>query len=154
MSIGVGGDTPPKMNSRTHVLTFLALLALVAFAGCSGDSNPADARFSNLPPRPTVRWMECMAEGDEMFTPGVIRASDKALDTFLADLAGLGAQATRESALPAVEQVVKRFNELNLKHDYYVETMEREELCAWIDAALAAVGVTYDDDVTEEWRDW
>ena len=142
------------MNSRAHVLTLLALLALVAFAGCSGDSNSTNAMFSKLPPRPTIRWMESMAGGDDMFTPRAIRASDKALDTFLAELSDLGAQATRENALPVVERVVKHFNELNLKHDYFVETMEREELYVYFVAALAAVGVTYDHDVTEQWREW
>jgi hypothetical protein len=142
------------MNSRADSLTLFALLPFVAFASCSRDSNLADTMFSNLPPRPTIRWMEAMAAGDDMFTPGAIRASDKALDAFLTDLSGLGAQATRESALPVVERVVKRFNELNLKHDYFVETMEREELYVYFVAALAAVGVTYDDDVTEQWREW
>lgn len=95
-----------------------------------------------------------MVEGDDIFTPQALDASDRALDEFLADLAALDQPATEAKALPVVERVVRRFNELNDEFGCFVETLEREELCEYIETALAAAGVRFDGDVTEQWREW
>jgi hypothetical protein len=95
-----------------------------------------------------------MVEGDDIFTPQALDASDRALDEFLADLAALDQPATEAKALPVVERVVRRFNVLHQEFDYFVDTLEREELCAYIDAALKAVGVTLSWEVTLQWREW
>ncbi|MBL8803826.1 MAG: hypothetical protein JNN27_17620 [Planctomycetes bacterium] len=110
--------------------------------------------FEKLPQRPTIPWRQRMDGGDDMFTPKALAASDRALDAFLSELASLDQPATEATALPAVERVVRKFNELNDKFGSFVETSEREELCAYIDAALKSVGVTFPGDVTYQWREW
>ena len=104
--------------------------------------------------KPTARWREDMADGDSNFSMAALRAADSALDEFLDALEQLGRPPSKDSALEAVKRVVERFNKLNRRHGSVVETSEREELCAFFDEALRAVGIEFDHDVTEEWRDW
>ncbi|UKS27290.1 hypothetical protein LOZ80_38655 [Paenibacillus sp. HWE-109] len=45
---------------------------------------------------------------------------------------------------------------MNEENDYFIETMEREELAEFIDkvAQLAGLEVEEGQDITEEWREW
>ena len=52
-----------------------------------------------------------------------------------------------------VKEVVLNINELNDEHDYFIETMEREDLYEFIDTARIA-GLESEEDITEEWREW
>jgi len=45
-----------------------------------------------------------------------------------------------------VEKVVVSLNELNEQYDFFIETLEREELSEFI--------VEVEEDITEEWREW
>ena len=58
--------------------------------------------------------------------------------------------------LKSVEEVVVAFNEMNENHDYFIETMEREELADFIHQAarLAGLDIHEEEDITEEWREW
>ena|ERR1700742_823392 len=101
-------------------------------------------------PRPTIYWREQLDEGSDFFTDEAIRKSDQLLDTYLQSLN----IAKDESAIwKAIEDVVKAFDELNIEHDYFIETMEREDLAEYIQKAAEAAGLFYDGDVTEEWRE-
>lgn len=61
-----------------------------------------------------------------------------------------------EQIMKAVEEVVVSFNEMNVTNNYFIETMEREELADFIDKAarLAGLDIGEDEDITEEWREW
>ncbi len=104
--------------------------------------------------KPTKRWRESMGDGDANFTKAALRDADAALNAFLTALAKLGAKPAADDALPLVKQVVERFNAINEGHGPVVETSEREELCEFFNEALRAVGIEFDHDVTEEWREW
>ncbi|QEC75646.1 hypothetical protein [Mucilaginibacter ginsenosidivorax] len=100
--------------------------------------------------RPTVGWKAQLDDGSDFFTEEAIAASDVLLDNYLAALQA----ATNERTIwKAIETVVKGFDELNIKHDYFIETMEREDLAEFIQKAAEAAGLFYDGDVTEEWRE-
>lgn len=100
-------------------------------------------------PRPTIDWKEQLAGGSDFFTAEAIAESDKLLDNYLAALKA----ATNEAEIwKAIETVVKGFDELNMEHDYFIETMEREDLAEFIQNSAEAAGLKYDGDVTEEWR--
>ncbi|WIY60546.1 hypothetical protein QRY57_22410 [Bacillus arachidis] len=47
--------------------------------------------------------------------------------------------------LECVEKVVVSLNELNEQYDFFIETLEREELYEFI--------VEVEEDITEEWRE-
>ena len=101
-------------------------------------------------PRPTIYWREQLNEGSEFFADEAIAESDKLIDIYLNALK----TAEGESAIwKAIEQVVKGFDELNVEYDYFIETMEREDLAEYIQKAAEAAGLFYDGDVTEEWRE-
>ncbi|WP_144550926.1 hypothetical protein [Bacillus mycoides] len=51
-----------------------------------------------------------------------------------------------------VECVGKVVVSLNEKYDFFIETLEREELYGFIVEVAAIVGL--EEDITEEWRDW
>jgi hypothetical protein len=104
-------------------------------------------------PMPTVLWGERMQEGDDMFTEEAIAASEKALHDYISSLKSLK-NATEKAILKRVKAVVTEFNSLNEKYDYFIETLEREELCEFIEEKAQEAGLEPEDDITEEWREW
>lgn len=100
-------------------------------------------------PKPTINWGEQLDEGSEFFTDESIKESDKILDRYVA---ALNLAKDQSEIWKAIEQVVTAFDQLNVEYDYFIETMEREDLAEYIQKAAEAAGLFYDGDVTEEWR--
>ena len=52
-------------------------------------------------------------------------------------------------------KLVKKLNKINNKYGL-IETMEREELCEWMNAIIRKTGLELVDDVdiTDEYREW
>ena len=52
-------------------------------------------------------------------------------------------------------KLVKKLNKINDKYGL-IETMEREELCEWMNAIIRKTGLELADDVdiTDEYREW
>jgi hypothetical protein len=104
--------------------------------------------------KPTVEWKQRMDEDDDLFTDENINATNEVLDSYINNLKKLGDKPTEEDILECVKEVVIRLNELNDKYDYFIETMEREELCEFIIEAARIAGLESEEDITEEWREW
>lgn len=104
--------------------------------------------------KPTEEWRESLEEGDELFTEESITESERALDDFVNGLIALKGDKSEEKIMELVEKVVVEFNILNDKYDYYIETLEREDLCDFIMEAAQTAGLETDEDITEEWREW
>ncbi|MDM5248949.1 hypothetical protein [Lysinibacillus sp. G4S2] len=104
--------------------------------------------------KPTVEWKQRMDEGDDIFTDENINATNEVLDTYINSLKELGNNLTEEEILECVKKVVISLNELNDNYDYFIETMEREELYEFIIEAASIAGLESEDDITEEWREW
>lgn len=104
--------------------------------------------------KPTVEWKQRMDEDDDLFTDENIAATNEVLNSYTNSLKKLGANTTEEDILECVKEVVIKFNELNDKYDYFIETMEREELCDFIIEAARIAGFESEEDITEEWREW
>ncbi|MBT2684530.1 hypothetical protein [Bacillus sp. ISL-37] len=102
---------------------------------------------------PTVLWRKRMEEGDDMFTEEAIAASEKALQRYVSSLKSLKTP-TEKTILKKVKEVVIEFNRLNEEYDYYIETLEREELYEFIAEKARQAGLKTEDDITEEWREW
>lgn len=102
---------------------------------------------------PTVLWRERMGEGDDMFSEEAIAASEKALHKYISSLKSLK-NPTEKAILKKVKEVVIEFNRLNEEYDYFIETLEREELYEFIDEKAREAGLEPDEDITEEWREW
>ncbi|MBO1625372.1 hypothetical protein [Bacillus arachidis] len=43
---------------------------------------------------------------------------------------------------------------LNEQYDFFIETLEREELYECIVEVAAIAGLEVEEDITEEWREW
>lgn len=76
------------------------------------------------------------------------------LDTYINNLEQLGENPTEVEIMQVVKEVVIKINELNVEHDYFIETMEREDLYEFIDTAARIAGLESEEDITEEWREW
>lgn len=104
--------------------------------------------------KPTLEWKKRMDEDDDLFTDENINATNQVLDTYINSLKELGDNPTEEEIFECVKKVVISLNELNDTYDYFIETMEREELCEYIIEAAGIVGLESEEDITEEWREW
>lgn len=109
--------------------------------------------------KPTIVWKERMIEyGDDLFTEEILELCDQVLSIFINKLEALDQSNVNrdQEILEYIKQAVIAFNELNDENDYFIETMEREELAEFIDNAARAAGLTVEKgfDITEEWREW
>lgn len=103
--------------------------------------------------KPTEKWKQDMEDGDEHYSAEIIEQSEKALDLFIDNLIRLGNKSSEQKVLECVRDIVMRFNELDESY-FFIETIEREELCEFIDKAVLLAGLKIEGDVTEEWRNW
>ncbi|MED4028059.1 hypothetical protein ACFW1D_28200 [Priestia megaterium] len=103
--------------------------------------------------KPTAAWQQRM-EDDEIFTAENIKATDEILVTYMNRLKGFVDKMSEQDILEYVKEVVIGLNELNEQFDYFIEILEREELCEFIIKAANAAGLETEEDITEEWREW
>ncbi|MGN7939543.1 hypothetical protein [Virgibacillus sp. 6R] len=61
-----------------------------------------------------------------------------------------GVEPKKKEIMKFVKDIVISLNELNEKYDYFIETMEREELCNYIIEVASIAGLKSDEDITEE----
>ncbi|WP_088090417.1 hypothetical protein [Bacillus sp. OV166] len=104
--------------------------------------------------KPTLEWKQRMDEDDDLFTDENINATNEVLDSYINSLKVLRDNPTEEEILECVKKVVISLNELNENYDYFIETMEREELYEFITEAARIAGFESEEDITEEWREW
>ncbi|KNH16748.1 hypothetical protein ACS78_24720 [Priestia megaterium] len=103
--------------------------------------------------KPTAAWQQRM-EDDEIFTAENIKATDEILETYTNRLKGSLDKMSEQDILEYVQEIVIGLNELNEQFDYFIETLEREELYEFIIKAANAAGLETEEDITEEWREW
>ncbi|WP_293268227.1 hypothetical protein [Neptunomonas sp.] len=54
-----------------------------------------------------------------------------------------------------VERLVKTLNLINEKHEnQLLETHQQEDFCALVSLVIKHAGHDYEDDLTEQWREW
>jgi hypothetical protein len=103
---------------------------------------------------PTKEWKQRMLEGDDIFNQANIEATNIALLRFIDSLLAIKDLGEEKIIIEAVKDVVLNLNELNDEFDYFIETMEREELYEFIMEAAQIAGLNTSEDITEEWREW
>lgn len=99
---------------------------------------------------PVQEWRNRMADGDDLFTAENIAATEKVLQSYTDNLSRLQ-EPTKEELIEKVKEVVLLLNAVNEAYDFFIETLEREELCDFI---MEKAGLDADEDITEEWREW
>jgi len=78
------------------------------------------------------------------------------LKDYLLTLAELTTQKKAVNIYNSIKKIVTSLNKINDKNDGFIETMEREELCEFINNVVRETGLDIDGniDLTEEWREW
>ncbi len=105
---------------------------------------------------PTAAWKERLSDGDTNFTAENIRAIETHLSLFIDQLCKATTERKAAAVYAAVKKLTIAINGVNNKHDGFIETLEREELGAYIHEAVRMTGFQLEDevDLTEEWREW
>ncbi len=105
---------------------------------------------------PTIQWKKRMTDGDDLFTPENIGVVETCLLSFLEKIMEHTEKKKAGPIYTSVKRLVQQINRINLDYDAFIETMEREELCEFIDKAVTTTGfiIENDLDITAPWREW
>jgi predicted DNA-binding protein YlxM (UPF0122 family) len=105
---------------------------------------------------PTFEWQKRLNQGDTVFNNANIEYTSKILSEFIDDLTVAVSKISSRSVYSATKKAIKSLNTTNKKLDYFIDTLEREELCNFINKAILATGfeLKKGHDITEEWREW
>lgn len=105
---------------------------------------------------PTIEWKRRKKEGDNLFTDKGIVAVESLLKEYLLTLSELTIQKKATNIYTSIKKIVTSLNKINDKNDGFIETLEREELCEFINNVVRETGLDIDKniDLTEEWREW
>ena len=105
---------------------------------------------------PILIWKKRMDEGDNNFTIDNIKETDKLLCFFMDNLIEALALKKANIIFSATKKLTQNLNKLNEKHQYFIETLEREEIVDYIHTAIKLTGfiIEKETDLTEEWREW
>lgn len=102
---------------------------------------------------PTKEWRIRMDEGDDLFTEENIAATETVLLDYIDGLSHLQ-EPSDENIIEKVKEVVLRLNSVNEEYDFFIETVEREELYDFLMEKAQVAGLETEEDITEEWREW
>ncbi|ABQ07285.1 hypothetical protein [Flavobacterium johnsoniae] len=124
----------------------------------SKNINPdnADLILSFLYKLPTIEWEKRRKNGDKEFTKEKIGLIETLLKDYINTLIKLTKEKKASSIFNSIKKLVLAINKINPKYDYFIETMEREELCQFINDIIRNTGLEFEAnfDLTEEWREW
>lgn len=102
---------------------------------------------------PTEEWRIRMDDGDDQFTEENLAATETVLQGYKDRLSHLQ-KPSEKKIVQEVKEVVLRLNALNEEYDFFIETLEREELHDFIMEKAQQVGLKTEEDIIEEWREW
>lgn len=102
---------------------------------------------------PTQEWRIRLDDGDDQFTEENLTATETLLHDYTNGLSCLQ-EPSEQQIVEEVKKVVLRLNALNEEYDFFIETLEREELQEFIMEKAQQIGLETEEDITEEWREW
>ena len=104
---------------------------------------------------PIAQWRQRMAEGDDMFSEESITAVETVLTEYVQRLCEAVHKKNATTVYNSMGKLVKTLNKINDKYGL-IETMEREELCDWLNTLIRKTGLELADnvDITDEYREW
>ena len=105
---------------------------------------------------PTIEWRKRKEQGDETFTDKAINQAETILTGYLQILSMLTQQQKAAGIYNSVRKIVMAFNRFNEKNNGVIETIEREEICDFINSVVRTTGLPIEEgiDLTAEWREW
>ena len=105
---------------------------------------------------PMLSFMEYWDDDDEFdYTVDDVETCKVLINNYL-DALGAMVEPSDEAIMEQVKKLVLALNELNEKVDYtLIETAAREGIWDIIQTSAIDCGLQeYEDDITEEWREW
>lgn len=105
---------------------------------------------------PTAEWRKRKADGDNIFTYKGINEVEQLLTKYLQTLTEFTEQKKASSIYYSIKKIVTALNKINDQNASFIDTMEREELCDFINNVVRKTGLVIEDsiDLTEDWREW
>lgn len=105
---------------------------------------------------PTLEWSKRKASGDDMFNEENIKLTENILNSYITTINNCTLKKKNKVIYNSIKKVVKELNKINKNNGHFIETIEREELCDFINSIIRETGFKFDDsiDLTEEWRSW
>lgn len=133
----------------------IRLKALLKSQNKNIDPNRIPEIQAFLSETPIAQWRQRMAEGDDMFSEESITAVEKALTEYMQTLCEAMQKKNATTVYNSMGKLVKKINKINDKYGL-IETMEREELCEWLNTLIRKTGFELADnvDITDEYREW
>ena len=81
------------------------------------------------------------------------RASRKIMTETVDRLQELGPNSAQADRMKVLQRCIESFNELDAQ-SYFIETVEREDICWEFEAIVHACGLGAHKDLADKWRDW
>ncbi|WP_249929407.1 hypothetical protein [Planococcus rifietoensis] len=134
----------PRVNDRP---TFIARFIPTNTESVSQNANLSEDSL------PTEEWRIRIDDGDDQFTEENLVATETVLQGYKDRLSHLQ-EPSEKKIVQEVKEVVIRLNALNEEYDFFIETLEREELQEFIMEKAQQVGLETEKDITAEWREW
>ena len=133
----------------------IRLKALLKSQNKNIDPNRIPEIQAFLSEIPIPQWRQRMAEGDDMFSEESITAVETALTEYIQTLCEAVRKKNATTVYNSMGKLVKTINKINNKYGL-IETMEREELCEWLNTLIRKTGLDLKDnvDITDEYREW
>jgi hypothetical protein len=84
----------------------------------------------------------------------MIAASRRLMNETATRLEALGPEPDRDAARAVLRDCIVAFNRLDEENDHWIETVEREDICAHFSALAHIAGFGEEPELADEWRDW
>lgn len=133
----------------------IRLKALLKSQNKNIDPNRISEIQAFLSETPITQWRKRMAQGDDMFSEESITAVETALIEYVQTLCEAIQKKNATTVYNSMGKLVKPLNKINDKYGL-IETIEREELCDWLNTLIRKTGLELADnvDITDEYREW
>ena len=133
----------------------ISLKALLKSQNKNIDPNRIPEIQAFLSETPITQWYKRMAQGDDMFSEESITTVETALTEYVQTLCEAMQEKNATTVYNSMGKLVKKLNKINDKYGL-IETMEREELCEWLNTLIRKTGLELADnvDITDEYREW
>jgi hypothetical protein len=92
-------------------------------------------------------WEGCVSDA-------ALKATRKILRDTIGSIIALGAEAPEKSILDRLKWCIKSLNKLDVRYERFIETVEREDLCAEFEEIVHASGLGRYKNLADKWRKW
>jgi hypothetical protein len=107
---------------------------------------------------PFERWRKSAQEYDmEQYTEANCLRAKSIMDELITELITIGEAASTDAKIEAIKNAVLKYNDLSEDVPDLIETGEREDLAEVINSLAVSIGIDleeFDNDITQEWREW